>query len=143
MSIIINRNTGWPAWYLRIQIIINGKKANVINENQSIEVQLPSDKASLKVRQFGVKSNEVVVKAGDILEIKTTWWYKILVPVMIVIQVLTLFVTYLEEKLTSLLSLGVFVIIVIAFILSIFLKNGFYIKIINKIIDKFPFIEGE
>lgn len=132
MSIIINRNTGWPAWYLRIQIIINGKKANVINENQSIEVQLPSDKASLKVRQFGVKSNEVVVKDGDILKIKTTWWYKILVPVMIVIQVLTLFVTYLEEKLTSLLSLCVFVIIVIAFILSIFLRNGFYIKIINR-----------
>ncbi len=75
MSIIINRNTGWNAWFLGIQIIVNGEKVNTIEENKSMEIDLDNQKALLKVQQFGIESKEIEVKDGDVLEIKSSWMY--------------------------------------------------------------------
>lgn len=133
MSITISRNTGYAGWYLRIQIIINGEKINTINDNKSVEIELPIEKSYLKVRQFLVKSNEIVVKDGDIVNIKTTWWYRMIIPVMIILQILTVFIIFLDNILITLLFLVVFIIIIILFIINIIFNNGFHIKIINSI----------
>lgn len=67
MSITIKRNTGWQGIVSKIQIEVNGEKADSIRENNSVYVELPDGKAHIKVTQFGIKSNEIAVKEGDII----------------------------------------------------------------------------
>ena len=132
MSIKIIRNTGWAGWYLGIKIILNGENINTIEEMESLEIELPVDNSYLKVRQLGVKSNKIMVRDGDKLEIKTTWWYQIIIPVMIIIQLLSLLITFVDNRFSILFSLSTFIIIISLFIIMIISNNGFHIKIISR-----------
>lgn len=132
MSIKIIRNTGWAGWYLGIKIILNGENINTIEEMESLEIELPVDNSSLKVRQLGVKSNKIMVRDGDKLEIKTTWWYQIIIPVMIIIQLLSFLITFVDNRFSILFSLSTFIIIISLFIIMIISNNGFHIKIISR-----------
>lgn len=126
MSIIIRRSTGWAGSASLIQIIVNGEKVAGIMENQSLEVELPDGKINLKAKQFGVKSNEVEVRDGDILEIKRTRWHRMIFPLMIAIQFSIIFIPSLAYRLITLLFFSVLIII------SIFFIKGFNIEIINR-----------
>ena len=126
MSIIIRRSTGWVGSASLIQIIINEKKAAGINENQDLEVELPDGRTNLKTKQFGVKSNEIEVRDGDILEIKRTRWHRMIFPLMIAIQFSIIFIPSLAYRLITLLFFSILIII------SIFFIKGFHIEIINR-----------
>ena len=126
MSIIIRRSTGWVGSASLIQIIINEKKAAGIMENQRLEVELPDDKTNLKAKQFGVKSNEIEVRDGDILEIRRTRWHRMIFPLMIAIQFSIIFIPSLAYRLITLLFFSILIII------SIFFIKGFHIEIINR-----------
>ena len=123
MSIKIIRNTGWAGWYLGIKIILNGENINTIEERESLEIELPVDNSYLKVRQLGVKSNKIMVRDGDKLEIKTTWWYQIIIPVIIIIQLLSFLITFVDNRFSILFSLGLFIIMVILFIVMIIIMD--------------------
>jgi len=126
MSITIRRSTGWMGMASLIQILVNGEKLAAINENQSMEIEIPDDKANLMAKQFGVKSNVIEVRDGDILEIKRTQWHRMIFPLMIAIQISLIFIPSLAYRLMTLLSFSVLIII------SIFFIKGFYIENINR-----------
>ncbi len=132
MSIIINRNTGWNAWFLGIQIIVNGEKVNTIEENKSMEIDLDNQKALLKVQQFGIESKEIEVKDGDVLEIKSSWWYRRVIPIMIIIQIVSFSFTNLENRLASLMYITMSIIILSVIIFSLIFLNGFKIETLDR-----------
>ena len=111
MCITIKRSTGWEGSATKMQIIVNGEKLTTINKNQTLEVELPGGKNSLKVRQFGIRSNEIEVKDGDILEVKYKLWYQALFPLIIAITFIMSVVLDLPYKSTILPIHILFVII--------------------------------
>lgn len=119
MTIKIKRNTGWQGMASQIQLKLNGKEVASIGEKQSIEIDLPDDYGNLKVSQFGIKSNEIEVKDGDIIEIKSTLWSRIAHPLMIFIIFLTVFISDFRNRLIIIFLVGILTIISMHFI------NGF------------------
>ncbi|MGV8984535.1 hypothetical protein [Clostridium sp.] len=53
MSITIKRNTGWFGMGTQIQIKVNGEKIASVADKQYVEVELPDNKANLKVFDRG------------------------------------------------------------------------------------------
>lgn len=122
--VTIKRNTGWIGVASRIKIKVNGEKSALISEGQTIEIELPADESSLKATQLGVRSNEIIVRDGDILEIHQTKFYRMILPIIIVIQVLFFSVISLDYRLFPILSF--FVLVSMLFI------EGFRIEIISR-----------
>lgn len=124
MAITIKRNTGWMGGATDIQIRLNGEKAARVMENQTVEVELLGDKAYIKATQFGIKSNEIEVKDGDILEITTKRWRKISFYIIIVAFVLTSFILEPTYR------IAVFIPLLVLSTINTFLIEGFHIKVI-------------
>lgn len=126
MSITIKRNTGWQGISSKIQIEVNGEKADSVMENNSVDVELPDGKAYIKVTQFGIKSNEIAVKEGDIIQITSTRWVRMSFPLIFIISLFTIFLPNLTYRLTLFLILGALIVI------SIFLFNGFHLSVFDR-----------
>lgn len=124
MSIIIKRNTGWIGSLTKIQIKLNGEKVASVKVNQQVEVELLNDKAYIKVTQFGTKSNEIEVKDGDILEITTRKWHRIIIPIIIIVS---LFKNFIPNSIYQIASL---IIVVLA--ISILFIDGLCIKVLDR-----------
>lgn len=122
MSVTIKRNTGWLGMASRIKIKVNGEKVGSIQENGQVEIELPDEKVQLKVTQlFAAKSNEITVKDGDIIRIRSAGWYRRGFPtIMIAIFLPNLFPgsTY---------SFALSFIIFAMLIISPFLFNAFHL----------------
>ncbi len=86
-------------------------------------MQIASGKNKLKVRQFGVRSNEIEVKDTDVLVIKYKRWHQALFPLMIG-------VTFLMNVILSLPYKSKIFPIHLLFVLITFITEGF---IVNKI----------
>lgn len=125
MSIIIKRNTGWIGSLTKVQIKLNGEKVASIKVNQQVEVELLNDKAYIKATQFGTKSNEIEVKDGDILKISTTKWYRIGIPITIIVF---LFNNFIPDSMYRIAAL----IIAVLSTISILFINGLYIKVLDR-----------
>ncbi|MBU3129930.1 hypothetical protein LGL55_19540 [Clostridium tagluense] len=126
MSITIKRNTGWQGTGSKIQIKVNGEKADSVMENNSVDIELPEGKAHIKVTQFGIKSNEIVVKEGDIIQITSTRLTRMIFPLILIVQFLTIFIPNLKYRLT------IFFILCAFIISSIFLFNGFHLSVYDR-----------
>ncbi|MGP6140205.1 hypothetical protein [Jeotgalibaca sp. A127] len=70
MSVKITRKTGWIGLLVSVKIRINGDKVARINDNQTIEMELPTEEAMIQVTQQGFRSNKLQVKKGDKLMIQ-------------------------------------------------------------------------
>lgn len=125
MSIIIKRNTGWIGSLTKVQIKLNGEKVVSVKKNQLVEVGLLNDKAYIKATQFGTKSNEIEVKDGDILEITTTKWYRMGIPITIIVL---LFNNFIPDSIYRIAAL----IIAVLSTFSILLIDGLYIKVLER-----------
>lgn len=124
MSIIIKRNTGWIGSLTRVQIKLNGEKVASVKVNQQVEVELLNDKAYIKATQFGTKSNEIEIKDGDILEITTRKWHRIIIPIIIIVS---LFKNFIPNSIYQIASL---IIVVLA--ISILFIGGLCIKVLDR-----------
>ena len=124
MSIIIKRNTGWIGSLTKVQIKLNGEKVVSVKENHQVEIELPNDKAYIKATQFRTKSNEIEVKDGDILEITTTRWYQMSIPITIIAFLFNSFIP------GSIYRIAALIIATLSFI-SILLIDGLYIKVLK------------
>lgn len=125
MTITIKRKTTWQGSGSNIQIKINRTKTASIANNQHLEVELPQDTAKLKVSQGGIKSNEIDVKSGDIVEIISTGWFQLSFPLFVAIMILTIFIPGLY-RLIAILTLSSLLVI------SLFIINGFHLNVIPK-----------
>ena len=126
MSITIKRNTGWIGSAAKIQIKLNGDKVASVNENQQVEVKLPNDKAYIKATQFEIKSNEIEVKDGDIVEITSKKWYQMSLPVIIFVIFSMNFISNSTYRIAALIS------VCVLYIISILLMDGFYLRVIDR-----------
>lgn len=70
----IKRNTGISGAGSRIKVYVNDEKAATIKQNKQVELELPADEAKVSVSQLGVRSNELIVKEGQVVEIITRSW---------------------------------------------------------------------
>lgn len=109
MLITVERSTGWMGSATKMQIIVNRERIATIDNNQVLDVELPDVKNNLKVRQFGISSNEIEVKDGDILEVKYKGWYKSLFPLMIAISAI---MRILDLSYKSILFLQLLIVII-------------------------------
>jgi len=110
----------------KIQILVNGVKVARVSDKQEVEVEFPDNKAQLKVKQTGIKSNEVEVKDGDIIEITQTKWHRMSFPLMMAVMFFSNFIPSLTYRLIATFSLGGLLII------SIFIIDGFYLKVSDR-----------
>lgn len=124
MSIIIKRNTGWIGSLTKVQIKLNGEKVASVKVNQQVEVELLNDKAYIKATQFGTKSNEIEVKDGDILEITTRKWHRIIIPIIIIVSLFKNFIP------NSIYQIAALIIVVLA--ISILFIDGLCIKVLDR-----------
>ncbi len=129
MSITIKRNTGWLGMGTKIEIRLNGKKVGSVEQKDYIDLELPEDKSSLKVTQFGAKSNEILVKDGDMVEITSTIYNKIIVLLPIVLLILSNFTQ------DSINKPNILILSYALFIISIFFFNKFHLKVIPEKIN--------
>ncbi|TJX15435.1 hypothetical protein E9840_03295 [Tissierella creatinini] len=122
----IKRRTGWQGRASKIQIRVNGEKVASISHNQHIEVDLPAEKVHLKVTQFGVKSNEIEVKDGDVVEITPTLWYRLSYQLFVAVMIITLFIpnsgTYRSI---------VLIILSLFLLICSYIINGFTLNILD------------
>ncbi len=49
MSITIKRNTGWLGMVTKIQVRLNGKKVERVEQKDYMDLELPEGKSNLKV----------------------------------------------------------------------------------------------
>ena len=126
MAITIKRRTGWQGMASKIQIKVNGEKVASISHNQQIDVSFTDEIVHLRVSQFGVKSNEIVVKDGDVVEITPTLWYRRSYQLFVAVMFVTLFIpNYYEYRSIFLIILSLFLLI------SSYITNVFTLKILD------------
>lgn len=110
----------------KIHIRVNGEKVDSVMENNSVDVELPDDIGHIKVTQFGLKSNEIVVEDGDIIQITSTKWSKMSYPLIMITFILTIFLSNLTYRLT------VFFIVWLLLVISVYLFNGFQLSVLRE-----------
>lgn len=125
MSIIIKRKTGGSGAGSKMSIKVNGEKVKKIAYRQEIELDIQKEPALIEVEQLGVKSNEINVNNGDIVEIKTTK--------MTYITIFTLFVYIIVSSFDQMAAYitPLRIIFFILLINTLFVTKGFQLRIIN------------
>ena len=124
MTITIIRNTGWQGAASNMKIKVNNKKFASIGYNQRLDIDLPLEKAKLRVSQLGVKSNEITVKKGDTLELTPTRWYRMNFPLFVAILILSNFIPGLNGPIIGF-------VLVLLLSISLFLVDGFNLRVID------------
>ena len=119
----IKRNTGLSGVLAKIKIYINDKQVAAIKPNQQIELELPADEAKLSVSQIGVRSNELVVKKGQVIEILKPSWWRI---IFIVIFIAAFLIGLLSFEYRIYASI---ILLVVAIAVDYFIK-GFELKVV-------------
>lgn len=123
ISIMVRRNTGSRGIFGSVNININGEKVGKIKEGERMVVDLPEDNSHLKVTQSGIKSKEVEVSSGDIVEITTTSINRI--SWVLFLLVLAILGMILQNRTYF---IGV-IIAISVYIISIFFMEGFHLKV--------------
>lgn len=123
MAIEIKRNTGWWGMGSRIQIWINNEKVDKIMEKKTKDIMFSSETASLKVTMAGIKSKKIQVSSGDVVEIEASKWYSWSIPLLIVLNFLTIFIPSLTYRLIALVTASVLILV------SMYVFNGFKLKV--------------
>ena len=125
MSVIIKRKTGGAGAGSKMSIKVNGENVKKIAYQQEVELDIQNEPALVKVEQLGVKSNEINVENGDVVEIKTTKTTYI-----------TIFVLFVYLIVSSFEQMAVYItpvrtIFFILLISTLFITNGFELRIID------------
>ncbi|SFH52435.1 hypothetical protein [Pisciglobus halotolerans] len=126
MAITVIRRTGWVGSASAITLKVNNEKVEKVRTRQQVEVDLPSNEANLTVTQAGAKSNEIVVKDGEIVEITSNKWYQLL----FVLPFIIIFLPNLVSNVTLML-IGLVLLVGLA-ISAAFLFEAFHLKVVDE-----------
>lgn len=85
MGVKIRRKTGFIGTATKLSIKVDGEKVDKIIPNESKEIKLPKNRATIQIKHFGMKSNKLEVKDGQQLEITIKEWakYAMFLPVIL------------------------------------------------------------
>ena len=120
----IKRNTGIPGSLGSIKIHVDDEQVATIKQNQNIEVELPTDEAKIAVSQAGTRSNELVVREGQVVEITASLSYHIY---LIALVIGMFFVGLLLPDKYSL--IGYAILIIMPFVINYFIE-GYKLRVI-------------
>lgn len=120
----IKRNTGLSGILGRIKIYVNDKQVATIKPNQQIELDLPADEAKISVSQAGVRSNELVVKEGQVVEISKPSWWRIITIIFFIAAFLIGLLLPSDYRIY-----GSIILLILAIVIDHFIK-GFELKIV-------------
>lgn len=73
MTVRVKRDTGTSGMMANYWIVIDGVKLTKISTRQHIEIPLTKEEATLQIRYYTEKSNQIEVSPGDVVEIKQTF----------------------------------------------------------------------
>ncbi len=125
MSITIYRKTGWMGSGSKIDIKMNGEKIGRIEENQEVVVNLSERNGTIKVTQWGIKSNELEVQDGDRVKIKPTPFYIASMPLILLLNFMNIFIHDFEYKTV------VFLMILFFIVFSMYYFNMFNLELVE------------
>lgn len=117
MAVTIKRDTGWMSDGRTMHLKLNGESVAKIMNNKSVEINLPEGDNRLRASDQGIKSNEIVVQDGDVVELKPTFLYKYNVPILTSPLMTMLFISEFRMRLI------VAGIIFVAIVISMFTFN--------------------
>lgn len=126
MSIKIIRKTGFMGMAVRVAVKVNGEKIAKISHQESLQLNLKEKEALLRVSQLGTISNEIKVNDGDVIEVKISNWSYLFVFLLFFNILLSFF------NIHSGYQIAVMVIVVILWLLTLFVLNGFWLRKINE-----------
>lgn len=123
MAVTIKRKTGGSGAGTKTTINVNGEKVAKIAHQEEIELDIQNEPAVVKVKQFGVKSNDISVENGDVLEIKTAK--------INYITVLSLFIYIIVSSFDQMAAYAALscTTCFVLFVCNFFLFDGFHLKI--------------
>lgn len=98
MAVTVVRHTGIIGMAGAIVIKINGEIVNKVKTEQQVIIDLPSDTARLKVSQYGVRSNELKVNDGEIVEITTPKWSGLILFSIILLPSISNFIPNFQHR---------------------------------------------
>lgn len=75
MAIILIRDTEVAASFIKFKIEINNEDVGKIAQGEEKEFTLPEEESVLQIKQFGSRSNKLVVNDGDYIEIRNASWF--------------------------------------------------------------------
>lgn len=115
MTIKINRTTGWIGALINLSILVEGKKNRKIKNNETVELEIPNQEATIQAKQWGATSNKITVKDDDELELITTSWGKYS-PILlgVIVGLLSLISEFPTRMIVLIIVLALYTIIPIA-----------------------------
>lgn len=120
----IKRSTGVSGSFFKSKVYLNGKEVAKIKEGQQIELEIPDGEAKIYIQQFENRSNEVLVKDGQVVEVTNSFWYYFnFFLIFTAILLVNVFMSNPYRIIASIL------IIVLAIVLP-YIKNGLDLKVI-------------
>lgn len=120
----IKRNTRIPGSLGRIKIHVNDEQVATIKQNQNIEVELPTDEAKIAVSQAGTRSNELVVKEGQVVEITASLSYHIYLIVFVIAMFIVGLLLPYEYRI-----IGYAFLIIMPFVINYFIE-GYKLRVV-------------
>ncbi|SFC62207.1 hypothetical protein SAMN04488102_11410 [Alkalibacterium subtropicum] len=75
MAFILIRDTEVAASFLKFKIEINNEDIGKLAQGEEKAFTLPEEESVLQIKQFGSKSNKLVVNDGDYIEISNASWF--------------------------------------------------------------------
>lgn len=103
----------------RFTLVVNGEKREKIKYNETINLMIDEPEVTLRATQFGVKTNEVIVKDNEHVKITSTRWSTLSFVGFILLLLLT---NLIDNVLISV----VLFILSIALLISIFIPEKHY-----------------
>ncbi|WHZ31699.1 hypothetical protein QNK01_09475 [Desemzia incerta] len=126
MSIKIIRKTGFMGMAVRLAVKVNGEKIAKISHQESLQLNIKEKEALLRVSQLGTISNEIKVNDGDVIEVKMSNWSYLFVFLLVFNILLS------SLNIHSGYQIAVMAIVVILWLLTLFVLNGFRLRKINE-----------
>lgn len=78
MAVTITRETGLIGLFGAVAVRVDGEIVAKVADNETVRIELAGDEATLRVTQYGSRSNKLQVRDGDALVIRIPMGYKIL-----------------------------------------------------------------
>lgn len=126
MSVVIKRHTGWMGMGTNMKIKLDGEVVDKLAHNMEIAVQLPGDKANLRISHGGIKSDEIEIKDGDVIDVKRRAWYRWSFPLYFLVLFVSILIPDYKIRMFVTVSFGLVLII------SMFFFNGYYLEIVEE-----------